>query len=186
MDSLPLSKTERLAIWGVFGGRPTRPTLEFHCTAPIQTSRAEEILFGPTLLPHLFCERLGAALIAKATKKVSLIVVNQLDSWALADETSLPVVLLHDASNAGTASPRTESASSAPLEKTQLDRVDPTLRPHVEEQLQELTRYVELNEPFERIVEAIHEAGQLERETTSEEVSTERRSDEGGLHENAA
>lgn len=43
-------------------GRP----LEFHCTEPVQPSRAEQILFGPTLKEHLCGEQIGGALVAKA------------------------------------------------------------------------------------------------------------------------
>ena len=35
------------------GGRP----LEFHCTAPVKTNRAQEILFGPMLEPTGPAER---------------------------------------------------------------------------------------------------------------------------------
>ena len=38
-------------------GRP----LEFHCTSPVRPSRAQEILYGPTLQPYLMGEQIGAA-----------------------------------------------------------------------------------------------------------------------------
>src|SRR5688500_11494160 len=34
-------------------GRP----LEFHCTAPVKPSRAQQILYGPTLTPYLYGEQ---------------------------------------------------------------------------------------------------------------------------------
>lgn len=43
-------------------GRP----LEFHCTEPVSPSRAEQILFGPTLREHVCGEQIGGALVAKA------------------------------------------------------------------------------------------------------------------------
>ena len=39
-------------------GRP----LEFHCTAPVKSNRAQEILYGPTLDEYLFGEQIGQAL----------------------------------------------------------------------------------------------------------------------------
>ena len=52
-----LTVTEH-AEHGLFGGYlilnvSGRP-LEFHCTAPLKPSRAQEILYGPTLRPFLF------------------------------------------------------------------------------------------------------------------------------------
>src|SRR5512137_623050 len=46
-------------------GRP----LEFHCTVPVRPSRAQEILYGPTLKPFLYGEQIGRALIAKAVSQ---------------------------------------------------------------------------------------------------------------------
>lgn len=124
-------------------GRP----IEFHCTAPVVASRAEEILYGATLRTHLFCERLGAALLAKGAAKVDLVLVDHPESRAMADETPLPVVLVATAT-----------------ENTKVDNISMEDRPKVEQLLANLTRYVELSEPFERIVEAIREAGQLDRD----------------------
>ena len=39
-------------------GRP----VEFHCTAPLKTNRAQEILYGPTLRPFLYGEQIGQTL----------------------------------------------------------------------------------------------------------------------------
>src|SRR3954469_4212479 len=55
---------------GLFGGfllltMNGRP-LEFHCTAPVKPSRAQQILFGPTLAPYLYGEQIAQTLIAKA------------------------------------------------------------------------------------------------------------------------
>jgi hypothetical protein len=43
-------------------GRP----LEFHCTAPVKPTRAQQILYGPTLAPYLYGEQIGQALLAKS------------------------------------------------------------------------------------------------------------------------
>ncbi len=158
-------------VAGYLGGyllvdRRGRP-LEFHCTAPIQSSRAEEILFGPTLLPHLFCDRIGAALLEKASLPATLVVVNQVDSWTLGDETSALVVYLP------AASPDSKDSDGSVVVVPQLDRIDPSARPEVERQLDDLSRYVHLHEPFERIIEAIREAGQLERNEQPNEGSRE-------------
>lgn len=155
------------ATAGMLGGllvvnRRGRP-VEFHCTAPINYSRAEEILFGPTLRPHFYCERIGAALLAKLSTDIAIVVVNQLDCWPIADLTAKPVVMVDPNPGnsgrvevSGEADQTTGGGTSACL-----DQLDPVQRPEAERLLGELSRYVDLSEPFERIVEAIREAGLL-------------------------
>ena len=50
-------------------GRP----LEFHCTAPVRPNRAQEILYGPTLVPFLYGEQIGQTLVAKGKSRPMLI-----------------------------------------------------------------------------------------------------------------
>jgi hypothetical protein len=55
---------------GLFGGylvlnASGRP-LEFHCTAPVRPSRAQEILYGATLQAYLHGEQIGQTLLEKA------------------------------------------------------------------------------------------------------------------------
>ena len=143
-------------------GRP----IEFHCTTPILPSRAEEILYGPTLRPHFYSERLGAALLAKASAKPVLLLVNHLDLWPVAEETAAPVVLVDPRAKLADTD---DSTDDAPGSEACLDRLTPESRAAVEELLAELQRYVDLAEPFERIEEAIHETGLL---ATEDEGST--------------
>jgi hypothetical protein len=55
---------------GLFGGylvlNTTGRPVEFHCTAPVRASRAQEILYGATLEPYLYGEQIGQALLKKA------------------------------------------------------------------------------------------------------------------------
>lgn len=154
---------------GMIGGllvvnRRGRP-VEFHCTAAVAASRAEEILFGPTLRPHYYCERLGRALVARLTVEPSLLVVHQLDCWPMADETTVSVALVDPQSTGGT-------EDSEPVERSAvacLDRVEPTRREEAQRLLDELTRYIDLAEPFERVAEAIREAGLLGGQANAED-----------------
>ena len=55
---------------GLFGGylvlnSAGRP-LEFHCTAPVKPTRAQEILYGPTLKSYLYGEQIGKTLLDHA------------------------------------------------------------------------------------------------------------------------
>ena len=73
---------------GLFGGYLVlssrgRP-LEFRCSTPIAPSRAQQILYGPTLRSYLLAEVIGAALIAGSELPVEVIVTDQVDMAALA------------------------------------------------------------------------------------------------------
>ena len=80
---------------GLFGGylilnTSGRP-LEFHCTAPVRPSRAQEILYGTTLKGYLYGEQIGQALLEKA-KTTPLVVFTDAEPVLTArDFTSLPV-----------------------------------------------------------------------------------------------
>lgn len=164
---------------GALGGlllvnRRGRP-VEFHCTAPVVTSRAEEILYGATLRPHLYCDRIGGVLLKKATVQPAIVLINQLDCWPLAEWTPAPVVLVDPSSVDPICMDPRSNASDPPLVSQQpaletacLDQVDLAQRPAVTEQLQQLTTQVDLAEPFERIAEAIREAGLLGETTASQ------------------
>lgn len=52
-------------------GRP----LEFHCTEPVQPSRAQQILFGPTLREFVCGEQIGGALVGKCKLPLSVLLV---------------------------------------------------------------------------------------------------------------
>lgn len=95
-------------------GRP----LEFHCTTPVKPTRAQEILYGPTLKPYLFGEQMGPALLAKAKAPVQLIFVAQWESLALATAVEEPVVLVLPAKRNGTGSSQLSGVPGAAEERT--------------------------------------------------------------------
>ena len=73
---------------GLFGGylvlSPQGRPLEFRCSTPVTTSRAQEILYGPTLRPYLFAEVIGRALVAGAELHATAILTDQRDMLPLA------------------------------------------------------------------------------------------------------
>jgi len=134
---------------GFFGGylvlnAALRP-LEFHCTAPVQPTRAQEILYGPTLREYVFGEQIGGALLAKARAKADLVLVETEEALAAQRESDAPLAWLRKEESPGerrmiTASPhRPERAAVAEAFVTQHPGLD-------------------LMEPFERIRLAIAEA----------------------------
>ncbi|MCA9102063.1 MAG: hypothetical protein R3C10_01495 [Pirellulales bacterium] len=85
---------------GYFGGLLTlgpagRPR-EFHCTLPVQPSRAQEILYGPTLRPYLCGEQIAAALLAKLATAPIAVLTDDADVLAVTAVTDLPVLLVDD------------------------------------------------------------------------------------------
>lgn len=83
---------------GVFGGyllvdEVGRP-LEFHCTAPVRVSRAQEILYGPTLFGELHGRRIGGSLVAAAGVRPRLVLVESEQMLQLQDETDVPVAAI--------------------------------------------------------------------------------------------
>src|SRR5580704_9428761 len=72
------------------GGRP----LEFHCTAPLKTNRAQEILFGPTLEPYLYGEQIGQTLVLAARQKPAVLCTDQLAMLAVRQHVDIPVALV--------------------------------------------------------------------------------------------
>jgi hypothetical protein len=140
-------------------GRP----LEFHCTAPVKPSRAQEILYGPTLRPYLYGEQIGQALLARS-KLAPLVVCTDSDNvLAARDFTHLPLVVLRDGR------PREDEAreGEAPAEPRpfRLARNHVAPAPHYASDQQAILAawpaqadHLDLREPFGRIREALEEA----------------------------
>jgi hypothetical protein len=165
---------------GLFGGylllnMAGRP-LEFHCTAPIQPNRAQQILYGPTLQPYLFGEQIGQTLFNKAKTQPLVLVADREPVLAVRQHIDVPVVLVLPSEEAPAASTDSDSpgklwrvdtahAGGPPLTAFRLgrnrlavpDRL-PADRQLVAERLADLAESFDLAEPFGRIREAIEEA----------------------------
>ena len=151
-------------------GRP----LEFHCTAPVKATRAQQILFGPTLEGYLYGEQIGQTLVSKGSLEPLVVCTDVHRALSVRDYTSTPVALVvTDAERA-----RPDSAATT----TSVWRVDATYsiganlqpfeigrnrlavssardsdRQTITERLA-ATAGLDLSEPFERIREAVEEA----------------------------
>jgi len=73
-------------------GRP----LEFQCTAPLKPNRAQEILYGPTLIPYVLGDLIGRTLIEKVGVKPHLVLTERNDLLPLRDLVSIPVACVDD------------------------------------------------------------------------------------------
>ena len=135
-------------------GRP----LEFHCTAPIKPNRAQEILYGATLLPFIYGEQIGQTLVRATQLPVPLILTDLAPMLAAAELVKEPVVLLlsHRAGEGGAPAGTTmlEAAGTRWALPTQRQS-DRTL---VQEAMTRLGDSFDWSEPFGRIRDAIGEA----------------------------
>ncbi len=140
------------------GGRP----LEFHCTLPVQPSRAHEILYGPTLRDHLIGEAIGPVLLARARIQPLLICCDQPEALALDGTLDPPIALVGEAAESEEGPVTTESLPG----RVTIELAGSTLyvsrerEPAVAAAAASLADLPDLLEPFGRIREAIEEAQQ--------------------------
>ena len=130
-------------------GRP----LEFHCTAPVRASRAQEILYGATLEPFLYGEQIGATLVRKPKTKPLFVCTDCPPVLPVRDSISIPVLLVGEENNTSLEQFTIHSDPVAVPSKHPDDRAK------IEQALAELSIEFDLAEPFDRIRGAIEEAG---------------------------
>ncbi|MFM8893737.1 MAG: hypothetical protein ACKOTB_19385 [Planctomycetia bacterium] len=156
-------------IHGIFGGYllvdPLGRPLEFHCTAPVKVSRAQQILFGSTLKPQLHGQQIGGTLLAEGTIQPQVVLTDLEPMMHVRGHTSLPVALVRGAPGRETMADSMVSAAATGAGSFAVGKA--TVSPHVHdavraselvEMLGELATAVDLCEPFERIRAAIEEA----------------------------
>ena len=159
-------------------GRP----LEFHCTAPIRPSRAQQILYGPTLEPYLLGEQICGVLLETAKLKPAVILTDCEAALYVRARAGIPIALVRrddyavgsnvigaggqsraadDDVTAGTAVGHGRSPASEVSIGSHYLQLAPGYegeRVAVEEALEQLVQRVQLTEPFARIHDAIREA----------------------------
>jgi hypothetical protein len=148
---------------GFFGGylivTPQGRPLEFHCTAPIQPSRAQTILYGATLRPFLIGDQICRALL-DAAKVQPIVVLTDSDAALQANARfPMPLALVTD----GAAIDQPASIGEFTFKEWRLRL--PAGRERDEQQivdaLTQLAQQVNLVEPFARIHDAIREAQRI-------------------------
>lgn len=158
-------------------GRP----LEFRCSTPVLPTRAQQILYGPTLRPFLLAEVIGQSLVASAQTPVKAILTDMDDMLELAllrpEEVlcvgAAAVALPPTADQPQTTAERGVSQAELVVGQRPLrpSKISQLSAEHVTAMLAELSSYVDLGEPFERIRTALREAGQIPDPQVSQDVS---------------
>jgi hypothetical protein len=174
--------------YGCFGGYLVisslgRP-LEFHCTAPVQPTRAQEVLYGPTLELCLFGEQIRGSLLDAARIQPAVILTDQPAAIGEVPLAKPPLVLArsidamtNEHAATITMSPDLASTShsisehrllcfwSAPFAalncELRLQSNQDGGRERIVHLLTHLAERVELLEPFGRIHDAIREAQRI-------------------------
>lgn len=142
-------------------GRP----LEFHCTAPVKASRAQEILYGPTLRPYLYGEQIGQTLLTRSKLTPLVVCTDSVPVLAARDFTHVPLVLVRD--GAGDRGQESEDRGQKTEDGSQfsLARNLVSVAPHYSSDESAIRQVwpaqadsLDLLEPFARIREALDEA----------------------------
>jgi hypothetical protein len=161
-------------------GRP----LEFHCTSPVRPSRAQEILYGPTLQSYLIGEQISSALLKAANTGPCLILVDVAAMLIARSVANSPMALISQQLQADRPTNGAEGDVAQDLgagassrqsnrivhSETQIEAGGYSLilpsgfdgeKHTVAELATLLSQYVDLAEPFDRIHEAIREAQRI-------------------------
>jgi hypothetical protein len=174
---------------GLFGGylvlNTTGRPVEFHCTAPVRASRAQEILYGATLRPYLYGEQIGQALLGKANMSPLAVFTDEQTVLAVRQFANIPVgCVMEDGrrdapgpnvdgpgySRIDSAHPAIKSPFAVGLREFSVGQQRVAVLETHEEDARIITQRCEdfadsfdLREPFNRIREAIDEARRTAR-----------------------
>ncbi len=138
-------------------GRP----LEFHCTAPIRPSRAQEILYGPTLRPYLLGEQIAGTLLAKSQAKPQIVLTDLSAALCHRASVGVPIVYLAPAGSDASSENLPTVGLIVAGHRFELPPGCEADRDEVIALLSTLGNHVDLPEPFDRIHEAIREAQRI-------------------------
>lgn len=171
---------------GYFGGflvvnSRARP-LEFHCTVPVKPSRAQVLLYGPTIDDFVCGEQIAKALTSKAKLKPQLNFTDCPGVLAVQQVSAVPVVLVREAGQttstvSGNRDDTKNNAAANALTVPGTNLKLRTLNHHMADRSLQLSAAdlsdgttfdskvldcldddFDLIEPFQRIVEALQEA----------------------------
>lgn len=135
-------------------GRP----IEFHCAAPIKANRAQQILYGATLKEFLVCDQIGVSLLNKLKRSPCAVLIQDRELNGLEAHVDFPVVLINQQTD------ESEFSNESELKNRMLEIANHQFEvfgdqtEQVEQLLKTFTENLPINEPFERIREAINEA----------------------------
>lgn len=135
-------------------GRP----LEFQCTVPVKANPTQEILYGPTLAPFILGELIGATLVERAGVRPLWILTDCKEILELRNHIDRPVAMVEGLAKDSAAS---ESGDCRTIKLgRQIIRFHPAHgddHAAVSRDSKQISADVDLQEPFERVREALQE-----------------------------
>lgn len=134
-------------------GRP----IEFHCTAPVTPNRTQQIIYGQTYRGFLFADQIAEALIDKLKQPPAIYVSDCPELLPLNATLAQPLILIESLEN------NTDSTDDSPNFVTDHHRCwCPELasneRGLLEHHVKTFASKLPLDEPVERIAQAVEEA----------------------------
>ncbi len=177
MSSVPSSNalgfiTIRMhAEHGYFGGllciNPHGRPLEFHCTLPVKPTRAQTILYGPTLNDFVCGEQIARTLLARSKVQPLAVFVDSVAVLALRNLVSEPIVYVEESSKRETSTGPLmfPPDSSRELKSFRLGSTHVAVDTNYQDDIAQVSSIwkthdpqIDLTEPFGRIAEALAEA----------------------------
>ena len=167
--SLGFLSVRKHAVHGYFGGllvlnHLARP-LEFHCTLPVQTTKAQQILYGTTLDAFVCGEQIARALLLKAKSKPDIVLTDTLAALSLRHVHPQAIVAIDGSWDGGCSTLVHPDIDIPNLKQAKVFKLNLLVLPEYEQDLastQELFEEFDLNldflEPFGRIEDALREA----------------------------
>ncbi len=140
--------------------------LEFHCTMPVKPSRAQELLYGPTINDFICGEQIAKALISKAKLEPPLILTDceAALSVSLVRPTNMLYLTCSHAAESGASELELPKSGSELHDEAiggyQMRRLASSriTEKEIGDLLGQLSSGFDLSEPFQRITEALLEA----------------------------
>lgn len=135
-------------------GRP----IEFHCTTPVSINRAQQIVYGHTYRDYLLGDQIGGALIERLQRQPTLLLSRNPELLNTTRPVPAPVVWVAPPDDSGAAETGRWLALDIPGAPSWTLADHGPLQAGLECHLQHFTSRLPLEEPFERISQAIEEA----------------------------
>ncbi len=134
-------------------GRP----LEFQCTTPVKPDRTQEILYGAMLRPWLLGELIGCTLLNRVSIKPDIVLTGDPDVLELRNHTETPVACTLDDSNAGAHANSPDVTAELGGRQLRFHQTHQDDCKFVSKQSHLLPGQADLEEPLERVQEALNE-----------------------------
>jgi|SRR5579872_160572 len=136
-------------------GRP----LEFQCTVPVRPNATQEILYGPTLGPFVLGELIGGTLIEKAGVSPQLILTDREPFLELRNHIDRPVGLVQPPpQEAGEPEDPTRPSMKLGRQRVWFHPAHEADHMAMSLESQKISGDADLQEPFERVREALKES----------------------------